>query len=133
MTLSAIYFLFVFISAIGVLQIIASYNRSVGFSFFLNKPFLGYILSIIVIITMYWWFFYGTGNKNTREIILEGAQQLGWSAVAIVSAVVFTLLVCSLLRIKQPYKLIIERKKGLGALQQETLLQIIRYRNNKKR
>lgn len=132
MTLSAIYLLFVFISACGVLQIVASYNRSVGFSFFLNKPFLGYIISPIAIIAMYWWFFYGSGERNTRDPILEGAQQLGWSAFAIVSAVIFTMLVCSLIRMKQPHKVISERKKGLGALQQESLFQIIRYHHRKR-
>ena len=133
MTLSAIYFIFVFVSACSVLQIVSSYNRSVGFAFFLNKPFLGYIISAIVIITIYWWFFYRTGNKNTREGILEGAQQLGWSAFAIAGAVIFTMLVCSLLRMRGPHRHEGERKKGLGALQQETLFQIIHYRRPRKR
>ena len=133
MTLSAIYFIFVFVSACGVLQIVAAYNHSVGFAFFLNKPLLGYIVSVIAIIAMYWWFFYGSGERNTREVILEGAQQLGWSAFAIASAVIFTMLVCSLIRIKEAHIIIGERKKGLHALQQETLFQVIRYRNVRKR
>lgn len=92
------YYLFVFIAAVGVLQMVAAYRQLGGLAFFRNK-ILSYVFSILAIGGSFGWFFGGGNRIDTvmRRAALEGAQQFVYFNTAAFLALVFTLTVSSLL------------------------------------
>ena len=68
----------------------------VGLSFF-NRPIFGYLFGILAIGGIFWWFF-TSSDRNVPNPRLEEGQLLGWSTLAFASAIVFTLVVCSLVK-----------------------------------
>jgi len=66
------YFLFVFVAVVGVLQVVAAYNKGLSWAFF-RSSILGYLFGAAAIVAAFWWFF-SSGNRNTPG--LNGLQQL---------------------------------------------------------
>lgn len=123
------YYLFVFVAAVGVLQMVAAYRRLAGLAFFRNR-ILSYIFSILAIGGSFGWFF-GSGNRMDtvmRRAALEGAQQFVYFNTATFLALVFTLTVSSLLfahRLRaQTHKK--AYPKGFGALSEISYFQALR-------
>jgi len=92
------YYLFVFIAAVGVLQMVAAYRKVDGLLFF-HSRILCYIFSILAIGGSFGWFFGWESRMDTamRRAALEGAQQFVYFNMAAFLALVLTLIVSSLL------------------------------------
>lgn len=118
--------LFTFVACLGVLQIAAAHGRMVGLAFF-KRPILGYLFGILAIGGMFWWFF-TSGDRNVWNPRLEGAQLFGCFTLAGFCAIVFTLIVCSLLkgwRSRPSEELEEESSKGLEVLRRTTYFRVI--------
>lgn len=123
------YYLFVFIAAVGVLQMVAAYRQLSGLAFF-RSSILSYIFSILAIGGSFGWFF-GGGNRMDavmRRAALEGAQQFVYFNMAAFLALVFTLIVSSLLfahrRREQSQQK--AHPQGLGALTEISYFEALR-------
>lgn len=92
------YYLFVFVASVGVLQLVATYRQIKGLLFFQNRT-LSYIFSILTIGGSFGWFFGWADRLDTimRRVGLEGAQQFLYFNMAAFLALIFTLIVTSLL------------------------------------
>jgi len=93
------YCIFVFIAVMGMLQLIATINQLKGMLFIRNRP-ITLVLSIAAIVFSFWWFFYRDNRLDTvmRRTGLEGAQQFTVFCWTTFAALVFTLVLSSLLR-----------------------------------
>jgi uncharacterized membrane protein len=82
-----------------MLQLIAASNQLQGMLFIRNKP-VTLVLSIAAIVFAFWWFFYREDRLDTvmRRTGLEGAQQFTVFCWTTFAALVFTLVLSSLLR-----------------------------------
>lgn len=119
----------VFVSIIGVFQLTATYNGLKGLSFF-NNRILGYTFGTIAIILPYAAFF--TWNKRNATGVIEGAQQFYFFTIALAVALIFTILLSSLIKHKQ-LKSNIPEQNGLEALKEVTFIQaIILWWSNRK-
>lgn len=92
------YYLFVFVAAVGVLQLVAAYRQWRGLSFFRNAT-LSYLFSFLTVVGSFVWFFGWENRMDTamRRAALEGAQQFVYFNTAAFLALVLTLIVSSLL------------------------------------
>lgn len=83
----------------GMLQLIATINQLKGMLFIRNRP-ITLVLSIAAIVFAFWWFFYRDNRLDTvmRRTGLEGAQQFTVFCWTTFAALVFTLVLSSLLR-----------------------------------
>jgi len=88
------YLLFVFLACCGVLQLVARWNRLTGLSFFQSR-IATYVFALLTIGGGYTWFFV-SGNRNTLDPRLEGAQQCGDFVLGVMLALLFTAVVSSL-------------------------------------
>lgn len=89
---------YVFVSFVGVLQLVAARWGLHGISFFRNRIW-GYAFGTIAIVAAFVWFFTFTGldlSKPTFDL----PPQLLWFAVSIACAILFTLAVSSLVNRK---------------------------------
>jgi hypothetical protein len=102
------YCIFVFIAAMGVLQLIATFNRLKGMLIIRNKP-ITIVLSVAAIVFAYWWFFFRDDRMDTvmRRTGVEGAQQFTVFCWTTFTALVVTLVISSLLHI-----LVYRRREG---------------------
>lgn len=129
MVTSSEYIFFVFLASIGVLQLVALRARLKGILFF-RQPFLTYLFSILAIGIAYWWFFQRDNRIDTimRQTGLEGKQQFFSFCTAAFLAVVFTLVVSSLIGMirKQPPGQKDDSIDGLDALKEKTYFEAIR-------
>ncbi len=90
------YLLFIFLAGCGVLQLAARWNKLAGLSFFRSK-FATHTFAVLTIGGGYAWFFF-SGNRNTPG--LEGAQQFSDFLPGVALALVFTLVLSSLIHRK---------------------------------
>jgi hypothetical protein len=122
------YFLWVFIAAIGVVQLAAARSRLRGLLFF-KREALAYLFALLAIGGSYGWFF-GWDRLDTvmRKTGLEGSQQFLYFFLGTLAAGGFTLVVSSLL---QAYLWNGQSKgkgsgQGLDALKEMSYFQAIR-------
>jgi hypothetical protein len=91
------YFILVFISSLGVYQIVAINAKLDGLCFF-RQPVIQYIFGILAIIGAFGWFF--TSEERSIHTTVEGAQQLGLFLGSIVASWVFTNILASIMQAK---------------------------------
>ncbi len=97
------YVIFVFVAALGVLQMAAAYNALRGLLFIRNKP-LAFVAGLAAATLSFLWFFLSEPRSiSDTEGGLDGNQMAGLFALAWGSALVLTLLLSSL------------RNRGMGA------------------
>lgn len=109
------YFLWVFVSVIGVLQLAATFARLKGVLFFENRA-ITFIFSFLAI-GLSFGFFFGWDNRldtTMRRVGLEGSGQLCYLFLGTLAGGVFTLIVSSLLKAYQWRERSTERKSGQG-------------------
>ena len=118
------YFIFVFLTFLGALQIIASRSGLIGLGFF-RRPNCGYILGLAVIIGAFCWFFISE-ERNVRDGLLKGSEQFGIATLAIGLAVLVTLTVSSLIQsgIRQQRGGPLD-KHGIDIFREMTFFQVI--------
>jgi len=121
------YFIFVFIAAVGVLQLIATGTQLKGLLFFKRKA-LVYLFSFLAIGGSFGWFFGWDNRLDTvmRQTGLEGAQQFLYFCLAAFAALVFTLIVSSLLKAQwkgQPKG----SSQGLDALKERSYFEAVKH------
>jgi len=129
------YFILVFIASVGVLQLIATVTQRKGLLFF-NRKALAYLFSFLAIGGSFGWFFgWGdpldmamrqTGDAAMRQTGLEGAQQFLYFNMAVFAALVFTLIVSSLLKARwkgQPKG----SSQGLDALKERSYFEAVKH------
>jgi hypothetical protein len=104
------YCIFVFIAVMGMLQLIATCHQLKGMLFIRNRP-VALVLSIAAIVFAFWWFFFREDRIDTvmRSTGVEGAQQFAVFCWTTFAALVFTLVISSLLQI-----LVYRRREGSG-------------------
>jgi len=123
------YYLFVFVAAVGVLQFVAAYRQWAGLSFFRNRT-LSYLFSFLTVVGSFVWFFGWENRMDTamRRAALEGAQQFVYFNTAAFLALVFTLIVSSLLFAyrKRRQSLRDECPQGFGALSEISYFEALR-------
>jgi len=86
--LSLLYIVFVFLSGIGVLQLVATYSRMKALSLFTNS-WIGYIFGTIALVAGPLIFFL-TGDRNVIEPRLEGVQLFGFAVIGLLLAILVT-------------------------------------------
>ena len=117
------YTLFIFVTSCGVLQLAAAHSGLRGLSFF-KRPQWANLFGAIAVIGAYVWFF-TVENRNVPG--LEGSQQLGYFTLGASLAIVFTLVVSSLLRARiNPPQTEGGQEQGLNALREMTYFQAIK-------
>lgn len=123
-TFGADYLLLVFMLSLGVLQLVASYRRLRGLSFF-RISFLGYAFATLVIIGGYFLFFSEPRNIPDYDGGLGGSQLFIYTIVGIAAAGIVTLIVSSVInawwRDQHPGD-----ERGLDVLRKMTYLQAIK-------
>jgi len=94
------FIIFVFPAAVGVLQLVAVRTQLKGL-LFLKKPALTYLFSFLVIGISYYWFFQRDNRMDPgmamRQTNLEGGGMFFYFCLASFLAVIFTLVVSSLI------------------------------------
>ena len=124
------YYLFVFVAAVGVLQFVAAYRHWAGLSFFRNRT-LSYLFSILTVSSSFVWFFGWENRMDTamRRAALEGAQQFVYFNTAAFLALVFTLIVSSLLFVYRKRKQPAQKSypQGFGALSEISYFEALRF------
>jgi len=113
----------VFVAAVGVLQVAATYNGLKGMSFF-NGKIYGYFFGFIAIIAPLAALF--TWNLRNATGIIEGPEQFFCFVLAFAVALVFTFTVSSLIMGKELSGNTPEHN-GLEALKEVTFFQALRY------
>ncbi|MBI4301631.1 MAG: hypothetical protein HY664_03410 [Chloroflexi bacterium] len=119
------YFLFVFVSACGVLQVAAARGRLRGLLLW-DEYRWSYVLGLFAVSASFWWFF---NVEDWRVAGLEGGPQLVLFAAAAICAIVFTIFFSSLIKAllrslaKDDPPANIARSRGLGALEEMTYIQ----------
>lgn len=91
------YFILVFISSLGVYQIVAVRARLDGLCFF-KRTVVQYIFGILAIISVFVWF-YTSADRNVHTSV-EGSQQLGLFLGSIIASYVFTAILASIMQVK---------------------------------
>jgi uncharacterized membrane protein HdeD (DUF308 family) len=116
------YFLLVFFSAIGVLQVVGAYRHRRGLLFF--KRTTSYILGIVMPFVAFSWFF-GSQPRNVPDTSagLDGNQQAILFCLGTITALIATLTIASLL-----HRSVLEEEEqivGLDALNRNTYARVI--------
>ena len=122
--LSLAYSLPVFIAGVGVLQATAAYNGLSGLMFF-RKRIFSYVFAFVTIglalaALFDWNWRYDTG-------IIQGAQQAGFFFLIIVLALLFTVIVASLIN-RSRFPEVDESRGGLDVLRDATFFKALRRR-----
>ena len=91
------YFILVFISSLGVYQIVAINAKLDGLCFF-RQPVVQYIFGILAVIGAFGWFF--TSEERNIHTTIEGSQQLGLFLGSIIASYVFTNILASIMQAK---------------------------------
>jgi hypothetical protein len=91
------YFILVFLSSLGVYQIVAIPAKLDGLCFF-RYPVIQYIFGFLAIIGAFGWF-YTSADRNVHTSV-EGSQQLGLFLGSIIASYVFTAVVASIMQAK---------------------------------
>jgi hypothetical protein len=124
------YLLLVFVACVGVLQLVGARTRLKGLLFFRTQA-VAYLLSVAALGGSFWWFFVRDDRWDTvmRRTGLEGAQQFYYFCLAAFAAVVFTLVVSSLLHALRPKGRSMRRVpgQGLDALQDMSYFEAVKH------
>jgi hypothetical protein len=91
------YFLLVFLSSIGVLQIAAACAKLEGL-FFFKRAFAGYIFGTLFIGGAFSWFF--TIHNHNMPTVVQGWQQFGLFLAGIATAFLLTAAISSLIKLR---------------------------------
>lgn len=123
------YLFFVFVAACGIIQLSVLYGGLKGLLFF-RSSILTIIVSLIAILISYGLFF-GWDNRMDEYIMhtgLEGAQQLYFSTLGILLAVLFTISLSSILNRHAAFTKLTsdEDEEGIEKLRHRTYFQIIK-------
>lgn len=121
MTLSLKYFLLVFGACLGVIQAAAGYNNLRGLLFF-KRSLYAYIFAMIATGVPLGYFF--TWNYMFKTGIIAGSQQAEMFVLAVLAAVVFNLIISSLINIRY-YPKCTAQLTGLEALRERTFFRAI--------
>ena len=124
------YFAFVFVASVGVLQLTAILAGLKGLLFF-RRPALAYPFSILAIAGAFYWFFVRSDRIDTimRRVGLEGSQQFYYFCVSAFAALIFTLVVSSLIdvfRRQTQSNNCGEKRQGLNSLREMSYLKAIK-------
>lgn len=125
------YFAFIFIASVGVLQLTAIITKLKGLLFF-RRPILAYPLSILLIAGAFYWFFLRDDRIDTvmRRVGLEGSQQFYYFCLSSFSALIFTLVVASLIDIfrrQAQSDNCDQRRQGLDILREMTYFKALKH------
>jgi hypothetical protein len=121
------YCLLVFLSVLGVLQLAAAYNNFRSLFFF---PSRGYTVGFAVLIIGFALFSFFNWNEFNTHVV-EGGQQTGSFIFSTGVAILFTLVVSSILNYKRVGTDRAE-DEGLEALRESTYFQVFRNHKNGK-
>ncbi|MDO8473877.1 MAG: hypothetical protein Q7T05_08725 [Dehalococcoidia bacterium] len=89
------YFLLIFVTSCGLLQGVFAYTGRVGLQFFVRRA-LAYVFAVVCSVGAFLWFF-TRPNYDLPPRILEGSQQTTTFMMGAVAAVVFSVLLSSLI------------------------------------
>lgn len=115
------YFIFVFLFALGAIQITASLNGLIGILFF-HKPLVARILGLTIIIVAIVWF-YLSSDRNLNDVYggLDANDQSGLFALGVIAALFLTLVISSITNIgRLNNETIFSENEGLGNLTMNT-------------
>jgi phosphate/sulfate permease len=121
------YCLLVFIGVVGVIQLAAVYNNFCCLLFFPVK-ILSLIFGIIAVGMALTGFFFW---YDLNSIIIEGSQQTGSFVASAAVAIIFTLILSSLVNHRR-FNSVKPGQDGLDTLRQKTFFQVIRNNGDKK-
>jgi hypothetical protein len=150
LTFIGVYFIFIYLASLGVLQIAASYANLNGLSFF-TKPNLGYIFGALSIVGGFCWFYivgnphpevaytisvgdifrYGFSNPNppSTGLILGAGESVFFFLLAAGCAFLTTIAFSSIVKFRispgTPEEMKEEAPEGLEALREMTFFQAI--------
>jgi hypothetical protein len=118
------YFGLVFVAVLGVLQVVAAYNRLRGVSFFRRRVY-SYLFAVLTMGSALAGLF--TWNWRNPIGIIQGGEQFVLFILALIMALALTLVVSSLL-----YKRCLQKNyvqhDGLELLREKTIFQVVRQR-----
>jgi len=115
------YLIFVFLFALGVIQIAASLSGLIGILFF-HKPFFARLLGLIMIITAIGWF-YLSGDRNLNDVYggLDANDQSSLFALGVIAALFITLVISSVTNmVRLSNHTIFSENEGLDSLKEYT-------------
>ena len=115
------YFIFVFLLALGAIQITASLNGLSGILFF-HKPLLSKIFGLAIIIFAIGWFYF-SGDRNLNDVYggLDANDQSGLFALGVIAALFITVVISSVTnRNRLNIDTIFSETEGLGNLTTNT-------------
>lgn len=150
LTFVGVYFLFIYLASLGVLQIAVSYSKLRGLSFF-TRPIWGYIFGFLAIVGGFSWFYivgsphpevaytisvgdlfrYGFSNPNPPSIglILGAGESVFFFLLAVGFALLTTIAISSIVKFRLspriPEEMKEEAPEGLEALKGMTFFQAI--------
>jgi len=150
LTLVGVYFIFIYLASLGVLQIAVSYVNLRGLSFF-TRPFWGYIFGFLAIAGGFSWFYivgnphpevgyaitvsdifrYGFSNPMPPDIglIMGEGESVFFFLLAVGCALLTTIIISSIVKCRisprTPEEMKEEAPEGLEALKYMTFFQAI--------
>jgi len=121
------YFLFIFVSFLGMMQIAVTYAQLRGLSFF-RRPLWSYTLGALLIIGSFIWFF--SSGDRAQPTRLEGGGQFALFFGGMVAAFIVTAVISSVIHHRTCSHV---QGRGLEALKDATYFKIIatRFRSKK--
>jgi hypothetical protein len=115
------YFLMVWAAIVGVIQAAAAYNGLRGLMFFPWKIvcyiFCGLVVAGVLTVMFLWNYLYEVN-------VVAGSEQAGWFLYSTAAAIIFTVIVSSLIHIRF-YTPGAEKLKGLDALRQGNIIRVV--------
>lgn len=115
------YLIFVFLFALGVIQIAASLSGLIGILFF-RKPLVSRILGLVIIITAISWF-YLSSDRNLNDVYggLDANDQSGLFALGVIAALFTTLVISSVTNmVRLNNDTMFSENEGLASLRRYT-------------
>lgn len=130
-SLAVDYFLLVFFAACGVIQLAAAHSR-IGGLLFVSHVGVGYVIGLGLLAGAFAWFV-AIGDQNIPGDLggVEGAQQFGLFLAGAAGAVLSTMAVASMARIRTSSEAV--EGTGVEALRNQTLLAVAMWRFRKWR
>ena len=119
------YLVFVFIAALGVLQVVAAYSALMGLLLIRPRALAFVIGAAVTALAFLWFFLSEPRNVSDAEGGLDGNQMAGFFAVGAGSALVLTLLLSSISN-RSLAKSDHQCADGLDALRETTYLKALR-------